>query len=171
MGSIKLVTQEEVTRPCVLISSAFPSWLLVDHELKLTPSMVVLTTSRYLPLVEALVPKSCRIFVGLLKNAPFFTLGVSEKLAIGLIDGGLTNLIGSWFKGLGIRRIFSMRQQRRGIAGWNNTSIALRHASSGRRRHSWKSTDWSGFPRQCTQTGSYSQHCPLRCQHHAIRQR
>jgi hypothetical protein len=130
MGSIKLATKGDDSCTCVLVSPAFPSWLLVLQELKVTPSLVVLATSWYLSLVEALVPTSCRIFVGTLTNAPF-TVGSPDKKAIGLIDGGLTTLISAWFEGLGIRTIFPTRQQQQRIAGWNNTSIALRHESLG----------------------------------------
>jgi hypothetical protein len=132
MGGVKISTKKGlITLPCVLASKGFPSWLLVLQELKLSPVLVLLSTRRYVAVVQALVPHSCRIIVGQPADAPSIGWHTLGSKPIGLVDGGFKHLLSDWFGSLGMRRVYDTCQQRRAIDGWHNTSISLRHATLG----------------------------------------
>jgi hypothetical protein len=111
----------------VFVSDSFPSWLLVTQELKLLPRLVVVSSNRYLDVLQSLLPATCIISVGDIDD--FSCPG--EPGMIGFIDGGFTSKLGHWFDSIQINRIFTTRQQRRSVSGWDNTSATMSHAALG----------------------------------------
>jgi hypothetical protein len=109
------------------VSHAFPSWLLVVQELRVFPRLVVVASDRYLAVLRAILPSTCELSVN-----DFATHTCpAEPGLIGFADGGFTNKLAAWFGSSQIDRVFTTRQQRRSVAGWDNTSVALSHAALG----------------------------------------
>jgi hypothetical protein len=129
MGRVKICSTAIIlTTPCVVFSHSFPCWLLVLHELKLTPHAVLLESAIYVDAIRALVPISCQIRVGDWKDVCLPSLGTR---AVGLVDGGFNKELGDTLLKWKIKRVVYTRQQRRSLAHWNNISVALRHSHLG----------------------------------------
>jgi hypothetical protein len=79
--------------------------------------------------IRVLVPSTCQIHVGSLKDVSLPRLRPGSVCLLG--DGNFTVEIGNWLNTWGMERAFYTRQLRRSVKGWNNTSIALRHAYLG----------------------------------------
>jgi hypothetical protein len=113
------------TTPCIILCRAFPSWLLVVTELRLTPHAIILETGIYVEVIWALVPSNCQIHVGRHEDVCLPSLG---KTALGLVDGSFNVKIGNRLREWRVNWVFYTRQLRRAIDGWNNTSIQLHHS-------------------------------------------
>jgi hypothetical protein len=116
------------TIPCIILCRAFPSWLLVVTELRLTPHAIILETGTYVEVIRALVPSYRQIHVGRHKDICLPSLG---KTALCLVDGSFNVEIGNRLREWGVDRVFYTRQLRCAIEGWNNTSVQLHHSHLG----------------------------------------
>mmetsp|Transcript_23391 Transcript_23391/g.35454 ORF Transcript_23391/g.35454 Transcript_23391/m.35454 type:complete len:235 (+) Transcript_23391:520-1224(+) len=119
-------------RKCVVFGQNFLSWLPCLESLQLDLVMVILQDSRFLTLVEELVPESCIIWVGT-NRVPSQTRypNFASRSVLGLWEGGSTPAAFQLFDRMGLSEVLSIGSPRKTPSRWCYTSESVDHHACG----------------------------------------
>ena len=118
--------EEELT--AVLMGDQFCLWLPVLGRIKVTPVVVLLKSTDLIPVVRAIMPGGCKVYTPRVRQCDLEEF--RGKVAIGLVDGELSDLNFRVMQFLGLKALIGSKEanpRRR----WYMRRLSLTHKGLG----------------------------------------
>jgi hypothetical protein len=125
------VNKKGVKRRCIVLGSAFPSWLLCMEELWFKVDRVLILSDTFIDRIYLVAGVDIRIWSG--KSWDESLEGWTEcgPECICFVDGRVTAGLLGLLAGLGVEEVISTQIPRRPIPGWNACHAHIPHTSVG----------------------------------------